>query len=436
MLKSIEKLAKKFKQETDNQTVRIITHNDTDGITSAAILAKTLERLDKKFSIRILKQLEKEIIEELPKNQPIFFLDLASNSLEHLKDFKKVFILDHHEISKKIPTNINIINPHLFGKEKISSSGITYLFSKALKEKDKELASLAIIGAVGDMLGQDIGVSYNQILKDSELEIKKGPLIYPSTRPINKALEFSSSPFIPGVTGNAKGVFNLLREAGIKKQDKRYKSLIELNEEETSKLLTAILLKRAQNNHDNSKIIGNIYLINFLNKIRDARELSAMINACSRLGKAHIALSICMGHKNKMQEAETLYANYKQQLIAGLNFASNTEKIEKENYTIINAKDKIKDTIIGAVISILSKSGLQKGIIIGMAYSKDKIKVSARATEEEDRNVKELLEEVVSKIGGEVGGHKEAAGCLIEKKHEEEFQKLLREKLEVELVKI
>ena len=43
-------------------------------------------------------------------------------------------------------------------------------------------------------------------------------------------MEFSSRPFIPGVTGNPEGIYEILNEAGIDKIGKKYKALIDLNE--------------------------------------------------------------------------------------------------------------------------------------------------------------------------------------------------------------
>lgn len=105
---------------------------------------------------------------------------------------------------------------------------------------------------------------------------------------------------------------------------------------------------------------------------------------------------------------------------------------------IINAGDKIKDTIIGTVASILSHSPLyQEGlVIIALSYNEDKIKVSARIAGRKGRNLREILNKVVVSVGGEVGGHPQAAGCLIEKDKEEEFIGELRKVLDVEMIKV
>ena len=44
------------------------------------------------------------------------------------------------------------------------------------------------------------------------MKIKKGPTVFSAMRPLHKALEFSSSVFIPGVTGNFNGALEMLRE--------------------------------------------------------------------------------------------------------------------------------------------------------------------------------------------------------------------------------
>ncbi len=433
----LKEAAETFIELIKDKSVKVISHYDCDGITSAAIMAKILKKLDKKFSIKIVKNLEKDFVKNLKvkEEEIIIFLDLASSTLEEIGTLKtKVFVIDHHEISSIPAENTIFVNPHSINEEEVSSSGLVYLFSKQINGKDKDLANLAVVGMVGDMLDRRISKLNNLILKDAEIKIKRSILLYPATRPINKTLEFSSSLFIPGITGNSKGAANMLREIGIKKENDNYKSLIELDEEELGKLITAILLRTGKSGED---IIGNIYLINFFNKLEDAREISAMINACSRLGYSNIALSFCLGDKKTARKTEDIYAKYKQQIISALNYVENN-KIEGRRYIIINAKDNIKDTIVGTIASIMSMSfNCSEGTIIAvMAYDKDKIKVSARIAGRNGRNVREILEKTVNEIGGECGGHAQAAGCLIKKDSEKKFIESLIKNLELEVVKI
>jgi RecJ-like exonuclease len=435
----IELIANKFLEITNNRDIFVISHFDTDGITSATIMIQTLKKLDKRFSLKIVKRLEEETILNLPKDKVIVFLDLASGSLDHLSktSLQDIFIIDHHEIIQEIPEKINMINPHLHGNEEISSSSLVYLFCKSLDSENKELAKLAILGMIGDSMEKSIDKLNHSILLDGEVKRRRGLLIYPSTRPLNRALEYCSDPYIPGITGNTLGVLELLREIGLNPIGSgKYKSLIELDDSEMSKLVTAIVLKNPRVR--NKGIIGDIFLIKFFNKLEDARELSAMINACSKLGESETAIQLCMESPKAKKRAELIHAKYKQFIISGLKSASESEKIEGNGFVIINAKEKIMDTMIGTIASILSNSSLyEEGTIITtMAYYEDKIKVSSRSVGKGTRNVREVLNSVVVQMGGEVGGHQFAAGCMIKQEKEQEFLDSLRKSLEIEMVKI
>lgn len=440
MRDKINQFIEKLDASSTNKKIRVVSHFDTDGITSAAIVAKTLKRWEKEFTLNIVKNLEKEFIESLPDTEILFFVDLASNSLETIGEKNtEAFILDHHEIITEIPKNVTIVNPVLEEKpENLCSAAIAYIFAKTISKTNTDLATLAVLGMVGDNHEKEISKTYDEIVKDSETTLRKGLLLYPSTRPLNRALEYSSSPYIPGVTGSQQGVLDLLRDAGIARTESGgYKALYELSEEEMSNLVTAIAVRTAGKTNP-EELIGNLYLIKFFNKLEDARELSALVNACSRMDHPEIALGFCIGSKKSKEEAEKIYIKYKQNLVSALKHIDETEKISGKNYTIINAKDKIKDTIIGTVASIISHSpNYEKGtMIIALAYNQEKIKVSARLAGREGRNVREVLNKVVVPLGGEVGGHPKAAGCLIEKDKENQFLTELQKALEIEVVKV
>lgn len=443
MLESkIKKISEKFLELTQEKEILVISHFDTDGITSAAIMIKTLKRLDRKFSIKIVKSLDEQFIYNLPKEKIILFLDLASGCLDYIANssLKDIFIIDHHEIpeEKIISENIYILNPELINKQKISASCLTYLFCKEINPEIKKYSKLAVLGMIGDCLEKEIDKLNTGILNDSEIIRKRGLLIYPSTRPINRTLEYSSSPYIPEITGDVKGVLELLREIKINPVNGKYPSILELDEEQMSKLITAIMLRNPKTK--NSEIVGDIFLIKMFNRLEDARDISAMINACSRLGESWTAIQLCMEISKSKKRCETIHAKYKQLLISGLKFISETKKMEGKGFVIINAKDQIKDTMAGTLTSILSNSAIyEEGTVITtMAFDEEseKIKISSRNVGKNGRNVREVLANIITQIGGEVGGHKFAAGAIIEKQKEEEFINLLKKNLEIEMVKI
>ena len=421
-----------IERESKLKPIKVISHFDTDGITAAAIFSRALSRWNKKFSLEIVKNLEESYIEKLPNDAILIFLDLGSGSLEALKKKQtQVIIIDHHEVAQEIPENVLMVHPLLKNREPISGAGLAYLCAKEISKGNKDLANLAVVGMVGDLLEKNLSKEYSWILSDSDATIKKGLLIYPSTRPIDRALEYSSNPYIPGISGSYTGVMELRREAGLTKENGKFKSLSELDEEEMRSLVTSVMLRKPRANE--GEIVGNIYLLKMFNQLEDARELSALINACSRMDRPDIALGFCLGNKTYKQEAEKIYINYKQHLISALKYVEEGPVIRGSQYTIINAQDKVKDTIIGTIASIVSHSSTyEEGtVIIALAYNQDKIKVSARLVGRKGRNVREVLTKVIAPFGGEVGGHPEAAGCLIDKTHEEQFIAGLKQTLDI-----
>lgn len=448
----------------ENPSVRIITHYDTDGITSGAIIARALQRADCIFHLSIVKQLEKKVIDGLisefsgVNNGILLFLDL-SGDFSLVKNINaKIFFLDHHEIDKSIDFgDMNVVNPFLGETEKdeISGSGLAYLFAKELNAQNRDLSSLAIIGMVGDVLGNDLSKINNTILQDSDVEVRKGLSIFSSTKPLNKALEFSSDLFIPGVTGDSEGSIQFLRETGINFDGS--KNILNLTQEELSKLVTAIILRKMNhnarlNNADNGNIgdsaesiLGNIYTLKFFSRTEDVRELSTLINSCGRFGYGDVALAYCLGSLKAKNVVEEVYNNRKKKIIEGLNYIRNLKgEANGKNYSIYNCKNMIDDSIIGTLISILAFSFLHPAgnVLIGMAYRDDgKIKVSARISKSLEKNfkptlnLKDMIASVCknSGIDGESGGHANAAGCLVPASHEETFINALELELQERL---
>jgi RecJ-like exonuclease len=444
---------KKFLEKNPNKRlIRVITHIDTDGLTAGSIFIKMLERMDENFWITSIKQLERkkiiELINEIKVSEwkAVVFLDLGSNALDLIDKIPCfTLVLDHHEILNKVNLeNTLLVNPCTENKKDlISAAGLTYLFAREVNERNKDLAQLAVLGMVGDLLDSELSKMNDMIIKDAKkqgIQVKKGPIIFSSTRPIHKALEFSSNVFIPGVTGSYSGVLALLREAAIDyREGTGYKTLLELNKGEISRLMTAILLRRIREGHD-SNILGNIYLIKLFGHLEDARELSSLINACGRLGYSDIALSFLIGSRRAKFIAQDVYNKYKHYLVKALNYAETCDKIKGQGYVIINAGTKIKDTIIGTVLTIIASSSLYPAgtILVGMAYQNhEKIKISSRISGRDSPvNLTELLKHIVDETGGDIGGHQKAAGAIIPREKENLFLELIERELKMNEISI
>jgi len=122
--------------------------------------------------MRAINQIRKDVlkkINEVAEPTEMIILDMGSSEIENVaKSFpklNKLVIIDHHipKIDQSFGTKAEfaLFNPWIFGYDgtaEISSSGSAYLIAKPFIKKFpqlKELAKIAIVGALGD--NQDVG---------------------------------------------------------------------------------------------------------------------------------------------------------------------------------------------------------------------------------------------------------------------------------------
>ena len=449
--KTAKILADKFK-ELDKGVIRIISNLDTDGITAAAILVSALKREGIKFSLSFVKQLSKGFLQSMKKEpyKTIIFADLGSSVISNIKKYladKNIFILDHH-IAEYDDKKIYHLNQHLFGLEEyneISAAGVCYFFAKALDEKNMDLAHIAFIGAVGDVQEyKGVHGLNKEILEDAinngKIDVKTGLRIFGyQTRAIHKVLEYCVDPYIPGVSGSESGAVAFLSECGIEaKTDADWRRIIDLNDDEMKKLITGIILRRIGREENPGDVLGPIYTLRNEEEgsvIKDIKEFATLLNACARLGKPSLAMAVLFDETTK-GKAVVLLEEYKGMIMRALQWFYENRKTENifegNGFTIINAGDNIKDTIIGVMAGIISRAGIYPDgtIIISIANNmegdlKSSIRVAGLKVNE-NLNVKDILTDIVKGLDAEVGGHKLAAGSLVNINKQEDFIKNIK----------
>ncbi len=435
----MDNLIKRFLNEFKeiDEPVRVISHLDADGLSSAAIISKALRRNGNEFNLSIVRQLDERVIKELSLENYNYFLfvDLGSGFLsfinKHLND-RKVFILDHH-IPEDVEGNFIHVNPHLigFGSDTISGAGLAYLFARALNDQNKDLAYIAVIGGLGDYMNFNSGLN-QMILKDAldskNLEIKKGLKIFGvQTRYLHRLLQYSTDPYIPGVTGSEEGAINFLNEIGINHKDElgNFRKVNDLNPDELKELITGVILKRFGSEDNPEDVISDIYLLTNEEDdsyMKDAREYATLLNACGRLRKPSLGIGTFMDNSTFKEKANDLLKNYKGEIINVLGwFNKNKDNFTKgDKFIIINAQDNIKDSMIGTLCGMVCNSNVypRNHVIVGMAYTHEgDIKISMRTN-----NMNIDLREIIKKVA-DGGGHSNACGAFIKREKEEEFVK-------------
>jgi len=134
----------------------IIHHDDADGLCSAAIIKRALEREKVKIKTFCLEKVYTEVIEDLHSKagQTIFYVDLGSPHVDLISEYNKgrnlSIILDHHDPkSSKNPKVLDLNLEHFGFKGETDFSGATccYLFAKALNNANQDLSYLALVGS-------------------------------------------------------------------------------------------------------------------------------------------------------------------------------------------------------------------------------------------------------------------------------------------------
>ena len=403
----------------------------------------TLKSLGKNFEVDFVKQLEKDVLKDIVKKEADLwiFTDLGSGQLETIKELipkKPVIVCDHHPPTKACWNNLYHLNPHIVGidgKTEISGAGVSYLLARSMTIKARKLIGLALVGAAGDMQkehGRFKGIN-RLLLEDAELMgdlvSKKGLRMFGKSRPIHKALEQSTDPYIEGISNNESGAVQFLSEIGIPlKKRGRWRTLSDLTQKEEKTLATALILESHHNMEGN--IIGKTYM---LPNGHEIREFTTILNACGRAEKPLEGLKLCLGLEN---DAENILKSYKRKIAAALRWVNvnANSTITTKNATYIIAKNSISSNIIGTIVSIRIKYNAKTDMVFGFANAQNGVKVSGRRKKHsEELNLGIIIRCAAEKIGGisEGGGHSNAAGGKIPFGKEKEFIKELERLIEM-----
>lgn len=443
-LEELDRISKIFKSLVKEKNVKIVFHNDADGLTSASIIAKMLLRENINFEMKMVKQLTSEVIKNLRMKEKDFLVltDLGSGQLDLLKDLleiTQVLILDHHEPKKLEDMNLFHLNPLAYGEEEISSSMLCYLFAKSVNLKNVDLIDLAIVGAVGDQLEErwEFKGSANKILEEAKdvgkIVVSKGIRLYGRyTKPIHKVLEHSFDPFIPNISGSESNAIQFLSELGIRvKEHGEWKRLVDLSTEEQQELASAIIVERLKAKHSNAAdIFGNVYtILGRPEEIQDTREFATLLNACGRMQRQDVGIRICFGDLAAVEDSREILSQYRKLIseIIGWIRENKNVMLKTKFATYLLCKDKVPDTMIGTITSIFLNSNLVDidKPVFGFAESDGMIKISARASKDIKINLRDIIFNATEKLKAIGGGHPYAAGALISKDKEKEFIRMV-----------
>ena len=446
--KDLSRAARTIREAED---ILIVAHIDADGISSAAIAARTCERLGKDHEILFAKKMDDTTVNAVNGSvrSAVWIVDLGSG---YLTSFTRgsIVVTDHHvpdpNWRRKGQTtldgflSIDHVNLHTYGMDG-SSEGcgatMTYLLSRAIDHANRDLAYLAVVGACGDI--QDMNgtglIGLNKIaIEDAtdmgdvsvEMDLR---LFGRMTRPLVQFLQYSNDPAIAGISDDNTGCNRLLSGLGIPlKERNRLRVWDDLINDEKERIRKA-LAERVDRN-DIRRLIGEVYTLPRFGReggLRDAKEFATALNSCGRYDDAPTGVRICFGEEDAVRDAENNRAEHRKNISAALQYVKQNDLIRVRRFIqYFDAGTAIKETVIGIVAGmILNTEGFRRDLpILAFASADDGIKVSSRA----DRSLGErgldlsfVMNSASSLVGGYGGGHNVAAGATIPEGSEERF---------------
>ena len=430
----------------NEREVHIVSHIDADGLTSAGIICSALERAGKEYSVKFVRQLDGTVLNAIADTNPdlTVFTDLGSGMIEQITSLGiRAVISDHHN-----PTGdcANHLNPHVFninGAYEISGAGTTFLLARAMGD-NSDLANLAVVGAVGDLQhvkhGQLIGINRHIVGVGRNRGVihcqRDLTLFGKQTRPVFKMLQYSSDPFLPGLTGDEDACITFLKELGVRFHGEKWVRWIDLIQEEKQNIVSALIrycISAGVASDKIQRLVGEVYTLmqeREGTETRDASEYSTLLNATARYDRAETGLAVCLGNRDiEYENAVHLLAEHRRNLVSGINLVKEKGVIRLNSLQYFDAESKVKDTIVGIVAGMSTSIVGDRNVpIIAFANTQEGVKVSGRGTYDLVRqglNLAKALHTAAKEVGGAGGGHDIAAGATIPKEAKSEFIQIL-----------
>jgi RecJ-like exonuclease len=408
--------------------VRVISHNDADGISSAAIVCATLLRKNKRFQCTMLKGFEEATVRETAQGCDLLIIsDMGSSSLDVLETLPmKVIVLDHHKPERDSnSTKLVHVNPHLFGIDGATSAcaaSVAMMLSITISEKNWDLLPIAFGGIVGDRQTIRGLLGLNKYLGEQGqekriLEVRKGSLI-PSGQ-LKDSLLNSTDPFISGVSGDPDGVSRLLTEAGIL-DSMTLESLDEAQEMKLSSLVTLRLLTQGATLDNLEEASSEKYY--FSERKTYGHELSNLMNACGRSDVTGMGAAVVMGDAKSLEKAERLRQDYRKQVLEAV-LAVQFKGLKQLDYLqyFFSPVPDVSSDLCGIVMQWI---GDRDKPTIALSQKNGDVKISSRANKkmiEAGVDLSYALRTAATVVGGVGGGHNVASGGKIPAGKEDEF---------------
>jgi len=400
-------------------SMRVISHNDADGITSAGLICSALLRAGIPFQATMCNRLDESVLAGL--EGPVVFCDMGSGKPELISRIKgECFVLDHHRPVGTL--GCMHLNPHLFGIDgafELSAAGTVYSVVRHMGE-NADLAGLALVGAMGDrqaMIGANRTILEEAVASEA-VEVKPG-LKMSEDGPAEEVFQSSIEPLLD-FTGDPEKTRLFLDELKIEG------NVESLAGSDLARLCTALTLKLLmQGSFAADSVIGEVIRLKH-EVVENSLEMVQLLNACGNRDLPGLGLTLCLRDKSALTEAKKLASEYKSHIRREIGIMREQSRVMKSIRYL-----KMENMEAGAIVSGLGIRYLYTDRpLVTLNHKDDMVKISARGTRpliSEGLDLSVALRKAAQAVGGEGGGHTIASGASIPPGSEDRFLALLDE---------
>ena len=408
--KAAEAIAKSILRQ---DSMRVISHNDADGITSAGLICNALLRAGIPFQATLLNRLDESAVSGL--NGPVVFCDMGSGKPELIAQVEgECIVLDHHRPVGSL--SCLHLNPHLFGIDgafELSAAGTVYSVVRQMGD-NADLAGLALVGAMGDrqaMIGANRAILEEAVAAGS-VEVRAG-LKMSEDGPVAEVFERSIEPLLD-FTGNQEKTKQFLQDLAISGD------IQSLQKSDLTRLCTGLTLKLLmQGSFAADSVMGEVIRLKH-EVVENTLELVQLLNACGNRDVPGLGLTLCLRDKSALPEARRLAAEYKGHILREI------VALREQNKVLKNIRYLLMEN--GEAGSIVSGLGIRylytdRPLII-LNHKDDVVKISARGNKlliSRGLDLSVALRKAAESVGGNGGGHTIASGASIPPGGEEKF---------------
>lgn len=412
-MKRLEKLAQNAASsllQCDN--VRVISHNDADGITSAGLICNALMRADIPFQATLVSRLDESLVDLI--EPPVVFCDMGSGKPHLISRIDgQVFVLDHHKPVGEL--DCIHLNPHLVGADgafELSAAGTVYTVVRQMGD-NVDLAGLALVGALGD---RQMMIGANRTILEEAVNagvVETRPGLKMDDGPLDEVLARSLDPILD-ITGNPAEVDKFLDEVKVRGV------LPNIEKGALSKLSTALVLKLLmQSSFAADSVVGETIRLK-KELVENAFQLMWILNSCGKMKETGIALTLCMRDAQMLKRCQDITYDYNKKILTEIKqLKENFQETENIRYFLMDEMDAA-GVVCGSAMRYLY---VDKPIFV-LNRVEDMIKVSARGNRilvSHGLDLSVAMKESAAQVGGNGGGHSVASGASIPLGTEDEF---------------